>query len=116
MQDPEKVQSRLVADRKVRAVAQAGSHGTEVAWVGSQPLLVTFERGLLSPQTETRAGVTVERFPFEKLEQWRDWDAAREEAPLALLATSRVAYDPTGHYGRIQRTLWTLSQIGRAHV
>ncbi|BDP42260.1 hypothetical protein DAETH_22290 [Deinococcus aetherius] len=109
MQDPDKVQSRLVADRKVRAVAQAGSHGTEVAWVGSQPTLVTFERGLLSPQTESRAGVTVERFPYEKLEGWRDWDTAREEAPLALLATSRVVYDPTGYYGRIQRTLWTLS-------
>ncbi|WP_246580374.1 hypothetical protein [Deinococcus aestuarii] len=109
VQDPDKVQSRLVADRKVRAVAQAGSHGTEVAWVGSLPTLVTFERGLLSPQTETRAGVTVERFPFEKLEGWREWDVAREEAPLALLATSRVVYDPTGHYGRIQRTLWTLN-------
>ncbi|MEF2278738.1 hypothetical protein V3W47_10550 [Deinococcus sp. YIM 134068] len=109
VQDPDKIQSRLVADRKVRAVAQVGSHGTEDAWVGSVPTLVTFERGLLSPQTETRAGVTVERFPYEKLEAWREWDAAREEAPLARLATSRVVYDPTGYYGRIQRTLWTLS-------
>lgn len=98
-----------MADRKVRAVAQAGSYGTDEAWAGSQPTLVAFERGLLSAQVETRAGVTVQRYPFEKLEAWRDWDLAREEAPVALLATSRVAYDPTGNYGRIQRTLWTLS-------
>ncbi|GAA5514847.1 hypothetical protein Dcar01_03609 [Deinococcus carri] len=110
MQDPEKIQDRLVADRKVRAVAQAGSYGTEEAWVGSQPTLVSFERGLLSPHTETRAGVTVQRYPYEKLETWRDWDTAREEAPIALLATSRVVYDPTGHYGRIQRTLWNLNE------
>ena len=109
MQDSEKIQDRLVADRKVRAVAQAGSHGTEEAWTGSQPTLVVFERGLLSPHTETRLGVTVQRYPFEKLEAWRDWGAAREEAPIAVLATSRVVYDPTGNFGRIQRTLWNLS-------
>ncbi|CAM3606087.1 hypothetical protein DEFR109230_04860 [Deinococcus frigens] len=113
-QSPERVGERLVADRKVRAVAQAGSHGTELAWAGSHPTFVTFERDLLSPQTETRAGVSVERFPFAKLEAWRDWDTARAEAPLALLATSRVLYDPTGHYGRIQRTLWNLSASQRA--
>ncbi|MDB5045997.1 MAG: hypothetical protein JWQ08_2047 [Deinococcus sp.] len=106
---PERISERLVADRKVRAVAQAGSFGTENAWAGSQPTFVTFERGLLSAQTETRAGITVNRWPYEKLEEWRDWDAARQEAPLALLATSRVAYDPTGFYGRIQRTLWNLN-------
>ncbi|WP_019588320.1 hypothetical protein [Deinococcus apachensis] len=110
MQDPDKVQDRLVADRKVRAVAQAGSYGTDEAWAGSVPTLVAFERGLLSPQTEARAGVTVQRYPYEKLEAWRDWDVAREEAPVALLATSRVVYDPTGHYGRIQRTLWNLNE------
>lgn len=108
-QNPERAGERLVADRKVRAVAQAGSYGTEYAWTGSQPTFVAFERDLLSPRTETRAGITVERFPYEKLEEWRDWDRARAEAPLALLATSRVAYDPTGHYGRIQRTLWNLN-------
>lgn len=111
---PERVGERLVADRKVRAVAQAGSYGTELAWAGSQPTFVTFERDLLSPQTEVRAGVSVERFPFGKLEAWRDWDAARAEAPLALLATGRVLYDPTGNYGRIQRTLWNLSAAQRA--
>lgn len=110
LQDLEKVQDRLVADRKVRAVAQAGSYGTDDAWAGSQPTLVAFERGLLSAQSETRAGVTVHRYPYEKLEAWRTWDVAREEAPVALLATSRVVYDPTGHYGRIQRTLWTLNE------
>ena len=107
---PERVSDRLVADRKVRAVAQAGSFGTEFAWEGSRPLFVTFERGLQSPHTESRSGVTVERFPYEKLEAWRDWETARQEAPLALLATSRVAYDPTGFYGRIQRNLWNLSE------
>ncbi|GGL90981.1 hypothetical protein GCM10010840_31320 [Deinococcus aerolatus] len=111
---PERVGERLVADRKVRAVAAAGGYGTELAWAGSQPTFVTFERDLLSPQAETRAGVSVERFPFGKLEAWRDWDVARAEAPLALLATSRVLYDPTGHYGRIQRTLWNLSAAQRA--
>ncbi|UBV43039.1 hypothetical protein LAJ19_02100 [Deinococcus taeanensis] len=113
-QNPERAGERLVADRKVRAVAQAGSFGTEYAWAGSVPTFVTFERGVLSAQADTRAGVTVERFPFEKLEAWRDWDVARTEAPLALLATSRVIYDPTGHYGRIQRTLWNLSASQRA--
>lgn len=107
---PERISDRLVADRKVRAVAQAGSYDTEYAWAGSRPLFVTFERGLSSPQTESRAGVTVERFPYEKLEAWRDWRTAQQEAPLALLATSRIAYDPTGFYGRIQRTLWNLSE------
>ena len=107
---PERISDRLVADRKVRAVAQAGSFGSEYAWAGSRPLFVTFERGLSSPQTESRSGVSVERFPYEKLETWRDWETARQEAPLALLATSRVAYDPTGFYGRIQRTLWNLSE------
>jgi hypothetical protein len=111
---PERVAERLVADRKVRAVAQAGSFGTEFQWAGSVPTFVTFERGLLSAHSDARAGVTVERFPFEQLEAWRDWDAARAEAPLALLATSRVLYDPTGHYGRIQRTLWNLSASQRA--
>ncbi|THF84827.1 hypothetical protein E7T09_19530 [Deinococcus sp. KSM4-11] len=106
---PERSLERLSADRKVRAVAQAGSYGTDFAWVGSQPTFVVFERDILSPRSETRAGITVERYPYPKLEEWRDWDAARAEAPLATLATSRVAYDPTGHYGRIQRMLWTLS-------
>lgn len=111
---PERISERLIADRKVRAVAQAGSYGTEFAWAGSQPTFVTFERDLLSPRSETRAGVTLERFPFQKLEAWRDWNIARHEAPLALLATSRVVYDPTGGYGRIQRTLWNLSESQRA--
>ncbi|GHF53031.1 hypothetical protein HNQ07_003245 [Deinococcus metalli] len=111
---PERTLERLSADRKVRAVAQAGSYGTPAAWAGSQPTFVTFERDVLSARSETRAGITVERFPYAKLEAWREWDAARTEAPLALLATSRVAYDPTGHYGRIQRMLWTLSEAQRA--
>lgn len=107
---PERVSERLVADRKVRAVAHAGSYDTENAWAGSQPLFVTFERDLTFPASETRAGVTIQRYPYENLEAWREWDRARHEAPLALLATSRVAYDPTGFYGRIQRMLWNLSE------
>ena len=38
---PERVAERLVADRKVRAVAQAGSHGTEFQWAGSVPTFVS---------------------------------------------------------------------------
>lgn len=105
----ERVVERLTADRKVRALAQAGSYGTDEQWTGSVPTFVTFERGLSAAQTDTRAGVTVHRFPYEQLEAWRDWDVARTDAPLALLATSRVLYDPTGGYGRIQRTLWHLN-------
>ncbi|MVN85805.1 hypothetical protein GO986_03395 [Deinococcus sp. HMF7620] len=103
-----------MADRKVRAVAQAGSYGTEFTWAGSLPTFVTFERGLAAPLSEARAGIVTERFSYEQLEAWRDWNVARQEAPLALLATSRVLYDPTGHYGRIQRTLWNLSDAQRS--
>ncbi|MFC6590777.1 hypothetical protein ACFP81_01145 [Deinococcus lacus] len=105
----EKLQSKLLADRKVRAVAQAGSYGGDDAWPGSVPTLIAFERGILSPQTDTRLGATVLRYPYERLEEWRDWEQARQSAPLGQLATSRVVYDPTGHFGRIQRMLWTLS-------
>ncbi len=108
--EPDKLLSRLISERKVRAAAWAGSYGTEHVWAGSLPTLVVFERGPLSRQVETRAGLTLERFPYEKLEEWRDWDAARDAAPLALLATSRVAYDPTGYYGRIQKMLWSLPE------
>lgn len=107
---PERISERLVADRKVRAVAHVGSYGSENAWAGSVPTFMTFERGLLSAQTEGRAGVTLLRYPYEQLERWRDWEEARSEAPISLLATSRAAYDPTGFFGRIQRTLWNLSE------
>ncbi|WP_407539497.1 hypothetical protein Q0M94_15165 [Deinococcus radiomollis] len=101
----EKLQERLIADRKVRALAVVGSYGTDAQWQGSVPTLLTFERGVLSAQTETRAGVRLERLPYEQLERWRDWEAAQTEAPLALLATARLLYDPTGYFGRIQRML-----------
>lgn len=107
---PERLSERLVADRKVRAVAWAGSYGSEQAWAGSVPTFITFERGLLSAHTETRAGVVLHRYPYESLETWRDWEEARPAAPLPLLATARVVYDPTGFFGRIQRTLWNLSE------
>ena len=101
----EKLQERLIADRKVRALAVIGSYGTDAQWAGSVSTLLSFERGLLSAHSETRAGVRLERRPFEKLELWRDWDAAQTEAPLSLLATGRLLYDPTGNFGRIQRML-----------
>lgn len=107
---PERISDRLVADRKVRAVAWVGSYGSEQAWEGSVPTLVTFERGLVSPQQESRGGVTLHRYPYENLEAWRDWEEARPAAPIPLLATARIAYDPTGFFGRIQRTLWNLSE------
>ena len=105
MLEPDKIAERLIADRKVRALALVGSYDTPEQWQGSVPTLLTFERGLLSAQTETRAGIRLERQPFEKLERWRDWDAAQQEAPLSLLATGRLLYDPTGNFGRIQRML-----------
>ena len=101
----EKLQERLIADRKVRALAVVGSYGTDAQWAGSVPTLLSFERGLLSAHSETRAVVRLERRPFEKLELWRDWDVAQADAPLSLLATGRVLYDPTGNFGRIQRLL-----------
>ena len=107
---PERLSERLVADRKVRAVAWSGSYGSELAWSGSIPTLLTFERGLVSPQVEARSGATVHRYPYEQLEAWRDREEARPNAPLPLLATARVLYDPTGFFGRIQRTLWNLSE------
>ena len=101
----EKLQERLIADRKVRALAVVGSYGTDAQWAGSVSTLLSFERGLLSAHSEIRAGIRLERLPFEKLELWRDWDAAQAGAPLSLLASGRVLYDPTGNFGRIQRML-----------
>jgi len=114
VQELDKIAERLIADRKVRALAAIGSHGTDLQWQGSVPTLLTFERGLLSDQTETRAGIQVRRLPFEKLELWRDWDTAQQEAPLAVLATARLLYDPTGNLGRIQRVLLSLAPERRA--
>ncbi len=114
MQESEKIAERLIADRKVRALAVIGSHGTDEQWQGSVPTLLTFERGLLSPHAEVRAGVRLERLPYEKLDAWRDWDTAQAEAPLSRLATGRVLYDPTGNFGRIQRMLLGLSPERRA--
>jgi len=114
VQESEKIAERLIADRKVRALAVIGSHGTDEQWQGSVPTLLTFERGLLSPHAEVRAGVRLERLPYEKLDAWRDWDTAQAEAPLSRLATGRVLYDPTGNFGRIQRMLLGLSPERRA--
>ena len=105
---------KLIADRRMRAVAAAGSFDTEQSWAGSVPTFLVFERGVLSLQDDLRSGVRVIRFPYEKLEDWRDWDAARTEAPLGRLASSRVLYDPTGNFARIQRQLWALSEERRA--
>ena len=110
----EKLQERLIADRKVRALAIVGSYGTAEQWQGSVPTLLTFERGLLSAQTEVRAGVRLERQPYERLEGWRDGAQAQIDAPLSMLATGRVLYDPTGNFGRIQRMLLGLAPERRA--
>ena len=112
--DLDKLQERLIADRKVRALAAVGSYGTDQQWRGSLPTLLTFERGLLSEQAELRAGILQLRQPFEQLEAWRDWDTAQEGAPLSMLATARVLYDPTGNLGRIQKLLGSLSEGRRA--
>ena len=112
--DLEKLQERLTHDRKVRALAAAGSYGTDQAWRGSVPTLLSFERGLVSAQSELRAGILHLRQPFERLEQWRDWDSAQAGAPLATLATARTLYDPTGNLGRIQKMLLGLTGTQRA--
>ena len=98
----------------MRAVAAAGSFGTESAWAGSVPTYLVFERGVTSEHGDLRSGVRVLHFPYEQLERWREWELARAEAPLGLLAGSRALYDPTGHFGRIQRQLWNLSEELRA--
>jgi hypothetical protein len=108
----------LIAERKVRAVAEVSS-GAELSPHATpdpeaapfvQPALLTFERGLDRTQTQTRSGVSVQRLPYEALETWQDWDALRAEPEtLRRLATSRAAYDPTGFLGRIARTLAGLS-------
>ncbi|WP_425147385.1 hypothetical protein [Deinococcus sp.] len=108
--DLDKLQERLIADRRVRALAAAGSYGTDSQWRGSVPTLLSFERGLLSAQSETRAGVSHLRYPYERLEAWRDWETALEQAPLSTLATARVLYDPTGNLGRIQKMLLGLNE------
>ncbi|GGQ92551.1 hypothetical protein [Deinococcus ruber] len=112
--DLEKLQERLIADRKVRALAAVGSYGTDQQWRGSVPTLLSFERGLLSEHSELRAGILHLRQPYEKLESWRDWDTAQAEAPLATLAAARVLYDPTGNLGRIQKLMGGLSETRRA--
>ncbi|WP_261663283.1 hypothetical protein [Deinococcus sp. Marseille-Q6407] len=113
-QRAEKTAEKLIADRRVRAVAAAGSFDTDDAWTGSVPTYLAFERGVQSMQEDLRSGVRVIRFPYEQLERWREWDVARAEAPLGLLASSRALYDPTGYFARIQRQLWTLSEERRA--
>ncbi|WP_293914170.1 hypothetical protein [Deinococcus sp.] len=114
----------LVAERKVRAVAEVGPADLP-AWAGTQPSLLTFERGLDTAQTGTvqigavqmgsvqtqmRSGVSILRQPYDSLERWLDWDTLRTEpGALRRLALCRAVYDPTGHLGRISRTLAALS-------
>lgn len=113
-QRAEKTAEKLIADRRIRAVAAAGSFDTEDAWAGSVPTFVVFERGVEVMQDDLRTGIRIVRFPYEQLERWREWEVARAEAPLGLLATSRALYDPTGYFARIQRQLWTLGEERRA--
>lgn len=108
-QELQELSDRLSQRRKVRAIAQTGSFGSQQAWAGSRPQLMTFERGLDTAISDYIDGVLVERWPYQHLEDWREWQNCRAEAPLAKLATSSVIYDPTGYCGRIQRMLEQLN-------
>lgn len=119
MEPLEQIAQRLRAERRVRALAEAGSVGTPSAWAGSTPTLLSFERGLGSsehevPLRETEAGVLRLRFPYESLEAWQDWEALRVAGPLGLLAHCRPVYDPGGALGRLQRRLQALTPPQRA--
>ncbi|MBB6099270.1 hypothetical protein HNR42_002708 [Deinobacterium chartae] len=95
--------------RSVRGLAWSGSQGTDLSWRGAVRVLLSFERRL---EAETREAlhfpegeVLLRRFPYEHLEEWRDWQLALREAPVALLADMRPLYDPTGNLARIRRML-----------
>lgn len=114
MEPLEQTVQRLKAERRVRALAEAGSTGTPSAWAGSTPTLLSFERGLSTldtefPLRETEAGVVRLRFPYESLETWQDWGALQATGPLSLLAHCRPVYDPSGSLGSLQRTLQALT-------
>ncbi|AWN22926.1 hypothetical protein DKM44_06535 [Deinococcus irradiatisoli] len=102
---------QLTGERKVRALAETGSHGTPLAWAGSQPGLLSFERGLNTLSRESGRGVRRLRVPYEVLERWQEADTALLAAPLppALLAQARVVYDPAGALTRVQRQLQQLT-------
>ena len=122
MEPLEQIAQRLKAERRVRALAEAGSAGTPNAWAGSAPTLLSFERGLTSPGPafplrELEAGVVRLRFPQESLEAWQDWSVLEASGPpgvLGLLAYCRPVYDPSGSLGGVQRTLQSLTPAQRA--
>lgn len=125
MEPLEQIAQRLSTERRVRALAEAGSAGTPNAWAGSARTLLSFERGLTSPDTEfplreMEAGVLRLRFPHESLETWQDWSVLQASgplgwlAPLGLLAHCRPIYDPSGSLGSVQRILQALTPPQRA--
>ncbi len=119
MEPLEQIAQRLSTERRVRALAEAGSARTPNAWAGSVPTLLSFERGLIRPGTEfplreTEAGVVRLRFPYESLEVWQDWPLLQTSGSLGLLAQCRPIYDPSGSLGSVQRTLQSLTLPQRA--
>ena len=116
MEPIEQIAQRLRAERRVRALAEAGSAGTPSAWAGSTPTLLSFERGLSSADTqfplrEMESGVLRLRFPYEALEGWQDWTALQASGLVGLLAQCRPVYDPGGTLGKLQRTLQALTPL-----
>ena len=106
---PSPLLGSLIAERKVRAVAEVADQGGS-GWAGSEPALLSFERGLDQAQTQMRSGVCLRRAPYGSLEGWLDWDALRAEpAWLRDLAGSRALYDPAGHLERLAGLLARLS-------
>ncbi len=110
MDELQAVQDQLIAERKVRALARVGSYGTPLAWEGSRPQLLSFERGLSAVRSEQVGGIERLRAPYEWLEAWQDWDRVQQAPlPLSLLAHSRAVYDPAGGLGRVQQRLEQLT-------
>lgn len=100
--------ARLTQERKVRAVAEVV--GNASVWAGSRPTLLVFERGLSGVKQTTENGVQLWHFPYEKLEDWRDWAVLhRAKAPLAWLASGNSLYDPSGSLARLSRQLRQLT-------
>lgn len=107
----QRIQEQLTGERKVRALAEAGSFGTPLAWAGSQPTLLVFERGLKARSSAAESGVRMLRVPYEWLETWPEsgeWHA--EPLFLGQLSRSRPVYDPAGGLARVRRALSSPTQ------
>lgn len=105
---------QLIADLKenpkVRVIAQVGSFGTPVAWSGSIPSLMVFEKDRSKHLYDLQHDLNLLRFPFKQLEDWQDWENAKHpKTPLAILSTSRIIHDPTQKLQQVQEMLAALS-------